>query len=291
MTRPAPIVPVTRTTAGAQAGASASAYLKALLAQWGISELYTDAQRLVLQGLDADAVLMQLQDTAAYKKRFSANDERKRRGLAVLSPAEYVATETAYAQVLRQFGLPKGFYDSRDDYTKFLGADVSPQELAQRASDAQEIMLTGPAENRRIWSEYYGLTDGAAIAAILDPGRALPLVQQQITAAKIGGAAAGQGLATGRTQAEYLAASGVTGEQARQGYAAIAAALPVDQAIAQRFGDRISLAEEEAAAFGVTGAAAAEEKRRRLAAAETGLFSGRAAADSSSLSHSTVGQY
>src|ERR1700749_1854637 len=95
--------------------ASALAWFKQQLTQWGIATLVPDAQKLIMQGLDNDAVTLQLQETDAYKKRFAANALRIKAGLTVLSPAEYVATETAYAQVLRQFGLPKGFYDSRDD--------------------------------------------------------------------------------------------------------------------------------------------------------------------------------
>lgn len=270
---------------------SAIAWFKAQLGQWGIGELAGDAQKLIMQGLGADAVTLQLEQTAAYKKRFAANDIRRKAGLRELSPAEYVSTETSYAQVLRQYGLPKGFYDSHDDFAQFLGKDVSPQELAQRATAAQDVFLTGPPENRQAWRDLYGLSDGAAIAAILDPDRALPLVQKQISAAKIAGAAIDQGLHVGRTQAEYLAGAGISDTQARQGYGEIATALPADQAIAQRFGDHIGQGEEEAATFGTAGAAAAAAKKKKLGESEAGLFGGRAAADTSSLARSAVGSF
>lgn len=270
---------------------SAIAWFKALLTSWGIAELVPDAQKLVLQGLGSDAITLQLQQTAAYKKRFAANDIRVKKGLAVLSPAEYVANEAAYAQVRRQFGLPRGFYDSKDDTDKLIGFDVSPAEWAERARDAQEKYMLGPAENRAWWRDHYGRTDAEAIASILDPEKALPLIDRRLAASAIGGAALAQGLSVGRTQAEYLGASGVTGDQARQGYGEIAAALPVDQAIAQRFGDTIDQATEEAAAFGTAGAAAAAEKKRRLAGSEAGLFAGRPGADTASLSRSTAGSY
>jgi len=270
---------------------SAIAWFRSLLSSWGIAELVPDAQKLILQGLGADAVTLQLQETDAYKKRFAGNEIRRKKGLAVLSPAEYVANETSYAQVLRQFGLPKGFYDSRDDYTKWIAADVSPAELAERATEAQDLFFTGPEENRRWWLENIGGTVGEAIAGILDPAVAEPLVKRRVAAARIGGGALGQGLAVGQAQAEYFAGQGVTAAQARAGYTDIAQALPVDQAIAQRFGTSIGQAEEEAAVFGGAGAADAEEKKRRLAASEAGLFGGRPGADSSSLSRSTVGSY
>src|SRR3954462_15548006 len=180
---------------------SALAWFKAQLTQWGIASLVPDAQKLVTQGLSADTVLLQLQETDAYKKRFAGNALRTKAGLSVLSPAEYVATETAYAQVLRQYGLPKGFYDSHDDFTRFIAADVSPQELTQRASDAQEKYVNGPAENRQWWRSHYGGTDAEAVAGILDPARALPLINKRLAAAAVGGAAGAQNLAVDRVRA------------------------------------------------------------------------------------------
>lgn len=270
---------------------SGSAWFKQLLTDWGIPELYADAANLVTQGLDSAAITLRLAETDAYKKRFAVNGQRRARGLPVLSPAEIVATEASLAQVLREFGLPEQFWSTRQAVTDYIARDVSAAELSRRAADAQLLFLTGPQSNRDAWRDYYGLSDSWGIAAILDPKTAGPIVHQQVLAAQIGGAAVGQGLTVARPQAETLAAAGVTAEQATQGYAQVAAALPADIAIAQRFGTSIGQAEEEAAVFGTEGAAAATEKRKRLAEAEAGLFRGKSAADTSSLSRPTVGQY
>jgi hypothetical protein len=271
---------------------SASAALQQQLLNWGIPELATDVNRLIKQGLSEDAITLQLQESTAYQKRFAGNALRLKKGLAVLSPADYVNTETAYAQVLRQFGMPAGFYDSHDDFTNLIANDVSGAELSQRAQDAQEKYLLGPAENRQWWRDHIGGTDAEAIAAILDPGKAIPLVERRLTQSAIGGAALKQGLQVSTGRADELAAAGVTGDQAQQGYTAIAAALPTESAIAQRFGTGFGQTDLEAATFdGVAGSAAAQEKRRQLNAAEAGLFGGKAAADTSSLSRSTVGSY
>lgn len=270
---------------------SAIAFFQQQLAAWGIPQLVADATKLVKQGLGADSITLALQQTAAYKQRFAANDLRRKAGLVELSPAQYVANETAYAQVLRQFGMPKGFYDSHDDFAKLLARDVSPAELSQRAQDAQEKYLLGPAANRAWWRDHFGGTDAEAIAAILDPDKALPLMERRLTQAQIGGAALRQGLQVSAGRADVLAAAGVTADQADQGYVNIAQALPTESAIAQRFGDHISQTEEESATFGTSGAAGALEKKRRLAASEAGLFAGKAAADTSSLSRSTAGSY
>jgi hypothetical protein len=278
-------------TTPTSAQSSAIAFFKAQLARWGISELAGDAQRLIMQGVGEDSIQLELENTPAYKKRFAANELRRKAGLVELSPAEYVATETAYASVLRSYGLPKGFYDSRDDYTKWLAADVSPQELTQRASDAQQKYLNAAPENRTWWRQHYGGTDAEAIAGILDPAKAIPLMQQRLAAAAIGGAAGAQHLGLDTARAEYLAATGVTEAAARAGYADIAYALPDEAAIAQRFGATVGQADLWATKFGTADAAEAQRKLRQLNQSESGLFAGKPGADASSLSQSTAGSY
>lgn len=271
------------------AQASASAYFKQLLESWGIGELFGDAQKLIREGLDSSTVSLRLQDTDSYKKRFAVNELRRKNGLPVLSPAEVVATEASMTQVLRSFGLPAQFL-TRDAVTKYIALDWSPAEMAKQAADAQALYLTGPAINRKAWEDL-GLDAGLGIAAILDPKTAEPIVHQRVVAAQIGGAALAQGLAASRANVESLAAQGVTADQAVQGYGQIAQALPTDQAIAQRFGEQINQSEEEQAVFGTAGSANAAEKRRRLAESEKGLFAGKSAADTATLSRQTVGRY
>src|SRR6266496_3832948 len=272
---------------------SAVDWFKQLLTSWGIAELVPDATKLVLQGLNADAITLQLQQTTAYRQRFAANEPRLKKGLPVLSPAEYISSEAAYQQVLRQYGMPKGFYDQRSDFTNWIANDVAPTELAQRAQDAAKTFLTGPEENRQAWFSYYGGSGPDAIqhaiATILDPGQALPLVEQRLTAAAIGGGAQAAGLSTDRAAAERLASFGVTGEQAVAGYSQIAADLPVEQQIAGRFGTGITQAEEEAAVF--LGGPGERQKKKTLAESEAGLFQRSAAASQTALSRPTAGQY
>jgi hypothetical protein len=98
--------------------------------------------------------------------------------LAQLSPADYINTETAYKQVLQQYGLPAGFYDSPSDLNDFIAKDVSPSELNTRAQAAQQVWLSNDDAAKDTWRSWYGLSDGAAIASILDPKTALPIVQR-----------------------------------------------------------------------------------------------------------------
>jgi hypothetical protein len=266
----------------------ASAIIKAQLDAWGIGTLYNDAVKFLKQGLNADAVIAQLQDTQAYKQRFYYNDIRKKAGLPVLSPADAVATENQMRQILQQFGLPKGFYDSPQDIGNFIAKNVSASELADRATAARDLYMQAPDETKAYWKSHYGATDGDAIAAILNPDKALPLIQRKLTAANIGGSAARQGLNETTDRAEALAARGLTADQAQQGFGQVADVFRGDSAIANRFGSSYTQSQAEDATFFKD--ADAMEQKQKLDAAEQALFAGRAATNTQGLSGSTGGR-
>jgi hypothetical protein len=260
----------------------ASAIIKAQLDAWGIGSLYGDAVKILKQGLNTDAVIAQLEQTAAYKQRFWYNEVRQKAGLAVLSPAEAVATEAQLRGILKQFGLPPGFYDSSKDVGNFIAKNVSASELADRATAARDLWINAPAETKAYWKDHYGASDGDAIAAILDPDKALPLIQQKLTAANIGGAAMRQGLDASTSRAEQLAQLGVSAQQAQQGYGAVKQMVNGDGSIANRFGAEYTQGEAENAVF--LNDADALKKKQTLDAEEQSLFGGRAATDTSGLS-------
>jgi hypothetical protein len=268
---------------------SARQVLQDTLNEWGLGTLYGDVDSLIKEGLDQSAVLLQLQNTDAYKQRFAANEQRRQKGLPVLSPAEYIATEASYKTVLRTYGLPESFYDQQDDLHQFLANDVSPQELQNRAQIAQELWLGKDEESKAAWRSAYGFSDGAAIAAILDPNRAMPILERMATAARIGGAATRNGLETDIGRFEKYADMGVTADQAAQGMSQIGQSAQADAAIAQRFGTTFTQEEQEQDR--ILGLASAKRKRDRLYDSEKQLFSESAGASETSMGRRTTGSY
>ncbi len=265
--------------------AGAAAVLNAQLAAWGITGLGPDVLKFLRQGLDANALMLQLEQTDAYKKRFIANEARKKAGLRVLPPAEYVATETTLKSLGRQYGISPNQFN----VTKMLERDVSPAEAQDRLNLVQQRWLQAPPEERAAWKSFYGATDGDALTAILNPDHALSLVQRQAAAAQLGGIAGQQHLGVDRSRAESLVSSGVSAEQAQQGFGQIAESLSTDQAIAQRFGSQISQTDEEDARL--LGLASARRKLRTLQASEASLFAGGGSAGGGALSGSGAGSY
>lgn len=260
---------------------SALDLLKSTLHSWGLDSLYTDATNFVTQGYSADEITLRLADTDAYKTRFAGNAAREAKGLAVLSPAAYIGLEDSYSDIMRQYGLPAGFYDSKAESDNFIGNDVSATELDSRVQLAQSTYLSADNATKSFW-QTSGLSGGDAIASILDPTAALPLVTQKATAATIGGAAANQGVTTTGDRAMQFAQAGVTLADAKKAYQDIATNQATQAQVAQRFGTSFGQTDFENA--DLLGDAAASSKQSTVNAEEVGLFGGHAGADAASLS-------
>jgi len=241
---------------------------------------------LAMSGAGADTISLQLQQSDAYKARFAGNETRRAAGLNILSPAEYIATENAYDQILRAAGVPTGFYNSSAEKAKLIGADVSASELQSRVDlAAKSISGADPFYTQQL-KNLYGLSQGDMIAHVLDPSAAMPLLQQQTQSTTIAAAAARNATNINLTTAEQLAGMGVTQAQAEQGFGNIASQLPGMQAIASRYqgyGDAGTVGTGlQAATFGAPiggeTAAQAEARLKRLQTQEVSAFGGSAGA-------------
>jgi hypothetical protein len=269
--------------------------LRSLLRQFDfdqgeINALMVDAENYIKRGFAPNLIPTLLTESATYKARFAGNEARRAKGLRVLSPAEYLSQEQGYRQALRSYGMPDGFWDQRDDFKRFIENDLSAKELADRLDVGAQFLDSADPTYKKVFRDYHGLNDGAAIAAALDPDRALPILQKMSRAAKLGTAAKRAGFDTGLDRANQLDDAGITADQAQQGYQAAAEILPDQQAIATRFGETYGIADAEDEFL--LGQAGARKKRRDLNQKEAGLFSGSGGVDPrSSLKRDTGGSY
>ena len=268
---------------------TASQIIASQLEAWGLASLSGKVNDLIRQGLNTDAITLQLQATDEYKTRFAANATRIKNGLAALTPAQYIATENSYRQVMQQYGLPSTFYDSQDDFQKFLESDISPSEINDRAKVAQQTWLSQDPATRQVWQQWYGLSDGAAIASILDPTKALPIVQSMAEAAKGGAAATRNGLDANESRIRGYVDQGISGDQIAQGFGDIASVHDVDQAIGKRFGVDLNQTVEEQSR--IQGLASAKRAQQNAYDSEKALFSGRPSADATTLNRRSSGSY
>lgn len=257
----------------ALSGEQRNAYeaLSGIFEGYGLGSLAPKILEYVQQGYGPDTITLLLQRTDEYKKRFAANEVRRKNGLPVLPPNEYLATESAYRQIMRSAGLPEGFYDSQDDFTNFLSIDVSPSELKTRVDLATQATLGADATFKESLSRM-GVGEGGMIAWFLDPSRATPIIENEIKASKIGAEALRNKLAFNTGDLRQWAMRGVTQEQAREGYGQIAAFLPEAQKLAAIYGDVYDQTVAEGEVFGREGYAV--KRREGLASKERATFGG-----------------
>lgn len=253
------------------------------LKSWGLESLAGDLKGLLVQGITSnDTLSLALSQTDAYKQRFSANADRLKNKLPELTPAQYIATEEQYRNLLKSYGLPPGFYDQNSDLSKFIGNDVSPTELESRLKVATDQYMNADAVTRDTWQQYFGLTQGDAVAHMLDPTKySLTDLTNKATQVGIGSSAQEQGLGVSADRANYLQTRGVTLAQAQQAYANIGSSFGTDQSIATRFGSSIDQNTEENARLLNEGADV--NKISQLYSQEQALFKGHAASDANTL--------
>lgn len=255
-----------------------------LFESYGLGTLAPQIVDYVKAGYGPDVVTTLLTESKEYKARFKANEARRKAGLRVLSPAEYIQTENAYKSTMRNYGLPKGFYDQQSDFEKFLAGDVSPQELEQRVQGARATVLSDDPMVRDTYKAWYasGLNEGDAIAALLDPNRALPDIEKKANAAKLGAASNRQGVGIDKVRAQELINMGVNADNAQAQFGQVAQINQNAGHLAQRYGlEYNGQLDAENAVF--LNDAAATQRIKKLGSRETAEFGGRGVGDSRSL--------
>jgi len=148
--------------------------------------------RQVLQQYKLDALTETLYDKYT-RQEFNINTKRVADGLPELSPGEYLSLEQKYSDLMRQNGMPPGFYDQEGDFKSLIENDISPVELQSRIEDGFRMVdQADPAvlnQLRQFFPEI-GMDRSALASYFLDPQRSAPLLTRQVETAKIAARAA-----------------------------------------------------------------------------------------------------
>ena len=267
--------------------------LKTTLTNWGLPTLVPTVQGYIDQGYTGETAALMIQNEPVYQQRFAGNVARQKAGLPVLSPDEYLSTESAYRQSMRAANLPTGFYDDPSDFSKFIAADVSPSELKSRVDAASLSITNADPYYTSSLARLYGVGTGDMVAYALDPERALPLINKQVQAAQFAAEGARQGFETPAALAETYTGLGVTQQQARQGFEQVAQILPEAQRLSQITAGAKPVGFEQvtSAVLGGEGSAAYKKQLQDLAEQEQSRFAGQAGVGRGSLSRQTSGQF
>lgn len=196
------------------------ARLRALFSTYGLPDSLGDwAWQRLLDGAGEDEVALSLRDTPEFKLRFPAIDARVKAGLAPISPAEYVAYEQQYRQLMSRAGFPPSFYDQTSDMTDMIANDVSMAELSDRIQNGFMAVKAAPKEVRDEFARLYGVDGDAALASfVLDRNRGEVALSKVIAGAAAAGTGWSYGFRLDRSQADYLGDKGLTQSQLDQGF-------------------------------------------------------------------------
>jgi len=277
MPLPAASAPATAAATTPPAGTSptdksAQAIIQGALNEYGLGGLGDRLWQQFLGGAPIEQIMLDLRKTPEYAARFPGMAGLAENGRAV-SEAEYISTERSYTQVMRAAGIPSGFYDSPDDFGRFIASDVSPAELNQRVDTYTQAAFRAPPEVREQLASLYGVDQGQLVAFFIDPDRALPMIVRQFEASSRSAVGARTGFGSlNVTEAERLVELGVTDQQAEQGFGALVDARELFTSL-DAGEDTIDRGTQLGAAFegnSVARRKIEERRRRRLAQNEAG---------------------
>lgn len=197
--------------------------IRDILAQYGLESLADQYFAKLQAGEPDSSVALWLRSTTEYKARFPGMTLRQANGLPAISESEYISYESTAQQLFREAGLPQGFYDTPDDFAKWIGGNVSIKELAERVDNGYLAAAQADPATKAELQRLYNVSDGQLAAYFLDPDRALPVIQKQFLAAQESGAAVRTGFgALTQMQAEAIASLGVSPDQAQQTFEQLA---------------------------------------------------------------------
>jgi len=277
---------------------SAFNILKMEFQQYGLGSLVDSISNLLTDGTPPAEFALRLRNTQEYKDRFKANEIRISKGLAALSPAEYVGLEDQYQNVMRNYDLPESYY-TKDKTGRQLGfeallaSDVSARELEDRVVTAKDRVINANPEVSKALKQFYpDITNGDILAYALDPKNALKSIQSKVTSAEIGGAAMQVGLGTSLTRAEELQKYGVDKASAVEGYSMIGGGLQRGSELASIYGESpYTQATAESEVFKLTGQDKARKQRQKVTGLEKATFGGQSGLTSGALARDRAGGY
>ena len=193
---------------------SAKAIIGKMLADWGLGKLTDWATGQIAAG-NTNILPQLLRDTTEYKERFSGNGRRVASGQNALSEQNYLQLEDHYRDLMKQYGLPEGFYTSQAEMANLIAGNISPEQLTKRLQMYSSAATQAPVELRNELQRLYGVSPGELTAFFIDPSTALPLIEQRYNAAGAASAADRGGFTQiAQATAERLASLGVSGSAA-----------------------------------------------------------------------------
>jgi len=160
--------------------------LTAMFAAYDLGNLAGFIDRRIMADVSEEQVLLELYEQEEYKRRFPGMEALRKKGRTI-TENEYMNIEKQMTQTARFFDLPKGFYDNPEDFGRLIGNEVSAKEYQDRLQIGQDLARTLNTSVKQQLIDFYGVGEGDLTAYVLDPDKALSLIQKQAKAAQFVG--------------------------------------------------------------------------------------------------------
>lgn len=186
----------------------------------------------------AERLMLSLESTPEFQQRFRVifdMRDRNVRGenITVPSVSDVLAYEQQYRTVMSRAGVPSWFYDQPQDAHDAIRSNLTVEQIAERVDNSYGVVQRLPQEVRDVFTEYFGdASDGALVAAVLDPEKTLASLEKATRMAAAGGFARRQGFELEQTQAEEYATLGRTIPQIEADISQVAQLRPLETAAA-----------------------------------------------------------
>lgn len=277
--------PSTPSAADTQSNLSATMIMQSILAPLGLTaELGQWALNLYAQSGDWNYVSSQLPNTPQFQTRFPAWGTWAKEGHTA---AQYVDYENTIYQTAHAAGFIPGTINE-NTITSWIDGNVSAAEGVQRINDTVKA-VNGLDKN----SEHYlaaqelGVSDGDLASVWFDPKTSLPLLENKLAAAQIGGAAYGAGINLNTTLADQLAKQGVSASQAQSGFNQMANSQQLFAPLPGQAGQPMTQEQQVGGTFGTD--AAAQQQIANVQAQRKAVFQAGGSFSSSSTGITGVG--
>ncbi|QBI19342.1 hypothetical protein ER308_07150 [Egibacter rhizosphaerae] len=186
------------------------------LSEWGLGSLADWVWEQIQAGRSETEIMRDLRDRPEYQQRFPSISERREQGLTPVSEQEVIQYEEDVRRIMRQSGMPEGFYDSPQQIQELLVDDLSPREVEQRVQEGFVRVDQQPEEVLDAFGELFGANNRQALASfILDPDRSLPQLERAVDMAGVRGAGSIGGFQVSEDRAERIAGMGFGFEEAQ----------------------------------------------------------------------------
>lgn len=280
---------------------SAYAILEKEFTDNNLTSLLPDIKKFMTEGYSPEEASLLLPETPAYKTRFIGNEGRKKLGLSVYNPAQYLTAEQTYRDLFNQYSL--GELANQETYSALIGGAVSLDEAKARVDNVFTKIDNAPDALKTQLSNYfggYGVGDPtkqrSQIALALMKGtEGISQLDTNLRKAQIRTGAAMSNVNVAEENVsqleKQLTTAGMSTEQignlAKEAYANIAEVQPTTEKLAQIYGeDTSNLSNElqQEAFFGL-----ASQRRKKLQEKEKATFGGQAGTSTVSLAQQSKG--